>query len=87
MKTDDWEGVRLYDIKIVLDAPYENYSKITRISKMVHNHSNYSVSCLINEALGISSPAFNVKFQVRIGYDGVDILLFLNSFDIFAESK
>ena len=51
MIRDDWGRVR----PSLINAPYENDSKILGIGKKVQNHLNYSVSCLINEALRISS--------------------------------
>ena len=37
----------------LIDAPFENYSKVLGISKKEQNHSIHSVSCLINKALHI----------------------------------
>ena len=52
----------------LIDAPYENYSKIPGISKKEQNQSTHSVSCLINQGLRI----FQIK--VRIDNDNTKTL-------------
>ena len=43
------------NIPCIIDAPFENYTKIPGISKKEQNHLIHSVLCLINRALRISS--------------------------------
>ena len=49
----------------LIDAPYENYSKILGISKKERNHLIHSFFCLINKALHIFF-LFNVRLKIRI---------------------
>ena len=42
-------------VSLVIDAPFEDYSKLSGISKKQKYYSVHSVSCLINKALRISS--------------------------------